>query len=145
MSQFRRCTLLICILTGRYRSIKMSLLIYDLQSEDWINTYYMLKGFLKAHRPPKVSTVMKCTNEKMTWNTQDTDLSTYVPKANVDHTISGQGTGISTLNHLATTPRANSTYLDQLSPCYYLKITITRDTLNSANSWLPYCLFTLVN
>ncbi len=29
---------------------KISLLIYDLQSEDWINTYYMLKGFLKAHR-----------------------------------------------------------------------------------------------
>ncbi len=33
---------------------KFSLLIYDLQSEDWINTYYMLKGFLKARRPPKV-------------------------------------------------------------------------------------------
>ncbi len=35
------------------------LLIYDLQSEDWINTYYMLKGFLKARRPPKVSKKMK--------------------------------------------------------------------------------------
>ncbi len=37
---------------------------------------------------------------------QDMNLSSYVPKANVDHTISGQGTGISTLDHPATTPRA---------------------------------------
>ncbi len=42
----------------------------------------------------------------MTWNTQDINLSWYVPKANVDHTISGQGTAFSTLDHLATTPRA---------------------------------------
>ncbi len=48
---------------------------------------------------------MKCTNEKMTWNTEDTNLSWYVPKANVDHTISGQGTAVSTLSHLATTTR----------------------------------------
>ncbi len=34
-------------------------------------------------------------------------VSSYVPKANVDHTISGQGTGISTLDHSATIPRAN--------------------------------------
>ncbi len=47
---------------------------------------------------------MKCTNEKMTCNTQDTNLSWYVPKANVDHTIRGQGTSI--LDHSATTPRA---------------------------------------
>ncbi len=73
-------------------TIKISFLIYDLQSEDWINTYYMLK----AHRPPKVSNEMKWTNEKMTWINQDMNLSNYVPKANVDHTISGQGTGIST-------------------------------------------------
>ncbi len=33
------------------------------------------------------------------------NLSSYVPKANVDHTISGQGTGIDTLDHSATTPR----------------------------------------
>ncbi len=84
---------------------QISLLIYDLQSEDWINTYYMLKGFLKASRPPTVTNEMKCTNEKMTWNTQDTNLNSYVPKANVDHTISGQGTGISTLDHSASTPR----------------------------------------
>ncbi len=90
-----------------YVFIKMSLLIYDLQSEDWINTYYMIKDFLKTCRPPKVSNEMKCTNEKMTWNTQDTNLSSYVPTANVDHTISGQETGISTLDHSATTPRAN--------------------------------------
>ncbi len=30
---------------------------------------------------------MKCANEKMTWNIQDTNLSWYVPKAGVDHTI----------------------------------------------------------
>ncbi len=36
---------------------------------------------------------------KMTLNTQDTNLSSYVAKANVDHTISGQVTGISTLDH----------------------------------------------
>ncbi len=83
----------------------ISLLIYDLLSQLWINTYYMLKSFLKASRPPKDE--MKCANEKMTWNTQDTNLSSYMPKANVDHTISGQGTGISTLYHSPTTPREN--------------------------------------
>ncbi len=46
-----------------------------------------------------MSNEMKCTNEKMTSNTQDTNLSSYVPKANVDHTISG------TLDHSTTTPR----------------------------------------
>ncbi len=46
-------------------SLLISLLIYDLQSKDWINAYYMLKRFLKAHMPPKVSNEMKCTNEKM--------------------------------------------------------------------------------
>ncbi len=45
---------------------------------------------------------VKCTNEKITCNTQDMNLSWYVPKANVDHTIRGQGT--STVDHLATTP-----------------------------------------
>ncbi len=35
----------------------------------------MLEGFLKACRPPKVKSEMKCTNEKMTWNTLDTNLS----------------------------------------------------------------------
>ncbi len=35
----------------------------------------------------------------MTWNT---NLSNYVPKTNVDHTISGQLTGIRTLDHSAT-------------------------------------------
>ncbi len=66
------------------------LLIYDLQSEDWINTYYMLEGFLKACMPPKVSNEMKCTNKKKTCNTPDMNLSGYVPKANVDHAISSQ-------------------------------------------------------
>ncbi len=40
---------------------------------------------------------------KVTQATQDTNLSSYVPKVNVDHTISDQGTGISTLDHSATT------------------------------------------
>ncbi len=48
---------------------------------------------------------MKCTNEKMTWNIQDMNLSWYVPKANVDHTINWQGTAVSTLDLSATTPR----------------------------------------
>ncbi len=74
----------------------------------------MLKGFLKAHMPPKVSNEMKCTNNKMTWNTQDTNLSScYVPKANVDDTLSDQGTGISILHHLATTPRADMLWKTQ--------------------------------
>ncbi len=47
---------------------------------------------------PKVSSEMKFTNEKMTWNTQDTNLRWYVSKANVDHTIRGQWTVISTLD-----------------------------------------------
>ncbi len=68
----------------------------------------MLKGFLNARMPPKLSNEMKCTNENMMWNTQDTNLSSYVPKVNIDHTISGQGTGISTLDHLATTPRTEA-------------------------------------
>ncbi len=76
----------------------------------------MLKSFLKAHRPPKVLNEMKCTNEKMTWNTQDTNRSSYVPKANVDHTISGQGTGITTLDYSATTPRAK--YVKQCIPYF---------------------------
>ncbi len=65
----------------------------------------MLKCFLKAHRQPIVSNEMRCTNKNMTRNTQDTNPSSYVAKANVDHTIRGQGTGISTLDHSATTPR----------------------------------------
>ncbi len=40
-------------------------------------------------------------------NTQNTNLSCYVPKSNMDHTISGQGTAINTLDHSATTPRFN--------------------------------------
>ncbi len=68
----------------------------------------MLKGFLKTCRQPKVSNEMKCTNEKMTWNTKHTNLSRYVPKANVDHTINGQG--ISTLDHSVTTSRAHQQY-----------------------------------
>ncbi len=84
----------------------MVILQYDLPSKDWINTYYMLKGFLKARRTPKVWNEIKWTNEKMRWNAQDMSLSSYVSKANVDHTISGQGTATSTLEHSATTPRA---------------------------------------
>ncbi len=81
------------------------LLIYDLQSEDWINTY-MLKCFLKAHKQPKVSNKMKCINKKMTWNVQDMNLSWCVHKANMDHTTSAQGTAISTLDYSVTTSMA---------------------------------------
>ncbi len=42
----------------------------------------------------------------MTWNTQDMNLSWYVPKPNGDHTISVKGTAVSTLDHAATTPRS---------------------------------------
>ncbi len=41
-------------------------------------------------------------------DTQDTNLSWYVPKANVDHTFSGQGTAVSNLDHSVTTPKANN-------------------------------------
>ncbi len=34
-----------------------------------------------------------------------------MPKANVYHTISGQGTAVSTLDHLATTPRAKMAHI----------------------------------
>ncbi len=59
---------------------------------------YILYGkcFLKA---TKVSNEMKCRNKRMTWNTQYTNLSWYMPKVNVDHTINGHGTAISTLAH----------------------------------------------
>ncbi len=36
------------------------------------------------------------------------NLSSYVPKANVDHTMSGQVTATNTLDHSATIPRAKS-------------------------------------
>ncbi len=42
----------------------------------------------------------------MTWNTKDTNLSWYVHKAHVDHTISGQETADSTLDHSDTTTSA---------------------------------------
>ncbi len=39
------------------------------------------------------------------------NLSSYVPKANVDDITSDQGTGISTLDHLATTPGAMQSFI----------------------------------
>ncbi len=41
----------------------------------------------------------------MICNPQDTNLSWYVPKANVDDTIEGKGT--SNLDHLVSTPTHN--------------------------------------
>ncbi len=61
---------------------------------DWVS---------KGTQTTQSANEIKCTNEKMTCNTQDINLSWYVPKANVDHTVRGQGT--STLDHSATTPR----------------------------------------
>ncbi len=70
-----------------------------------LNKYILYaKGLSKGTQASQMK--WKCTNEKMAWNTQDTNLSSYVPNANVDHTKSCQGTGISTLDHSATTPRA---------------------------------------
>ncbi len=60
--------------------------IYDLQSEDWINTYYD-EGHSMGTQATQSINEMKSTNEKMTLNTQDMNLSWYVPTANVDHTI----------------------------------------------------------
>ncbi len=88
---------------------------------------------------------MKCTNEKMTWNTQDTNLSWYVPKANVDHTISGQGTAISTLDHSATIPRAKGYMLkgfykgtqatQNINQMKYTNEKMTWNTQNTNLSW----------
>ncbi len=62
----------------------------------------------------------------MTWNTctQDMNLSWYVPKTNVDHTISGQGTATSTLHHLVTTPRVElaDIYQQLLLACLHMCI-----------------------
>ncbi len=92
-------------------TLKISLLIYDLQSEYWINTY-IVEGLSKGTQATKkVSSEMKCINENMTWNTQDTNLSWCVPNAYVNHTIRGQGTAISTLGHSATTSRAQYTII----------------------------------
>ncbi len=78
----------------------------------------MVKGILRAHRLPKVPNEMKCTNENMTCNTQDTILSWYVPKINVDHTIRCQGT--STLDHSATTRSSLSVIYSSTGSVLYL-------------------------
>ncbi len=80
-------------------SKQITLLIYDLQLKDWINTYYMLKGHPNVQM--KYNVQMKRWHEIpriQTW-------ARYVSKANVDYIISGQGIGISTLYHSTTTPR----------------------------------------
>ncbi len=84
---------------------KKSLLIYDLESESGINTYYMLDGFLKANRPPKISNEMKCTKNDMKYPGYEIEL---VCAKGMDHTKSGQGPAISTLDHSATTPKEES-------------------------------------
>ncbi len=50
------------------------------------------------------------------------NLSSYVPKANMDHIISGQGTVISTLDH--TTPRAKKLTLHMIQHYTYLRIVL---------------------
>ncbi len=69
-----------------------------------LNKYILYgKGFLKAHKPPKSVK----WNEMYKWKDDMKHPGyEYVPNANVDHTISGQGSAVSTLDHLATTPRA---------------------------------------
>ncbi len=97
---------------------------------------------------------MKCTNEKMTWNTQDKNLSWYVPKANVDHTISNQWIAISTLDHSATTPsalninivwhwRADETFYVTYHVCIIVKYTSGTTSgcrTSSYRSWQPQSL-----
>ncbi len=65
LSDFEMCFILfycMAIISLKQKSI----LIYDLQSEYGIYTYYMLKVLLKAHMPLKVSNEMKYINENMT-------------------------------------------------------------------------------
>ncbi len=69
-------------------------------NKDILYTKRLSKGTLATQSVNE----MKCTNEKRTRNTQDTNLSWYVPNANVDHTVRGQGTN--TLDHSTTTPRS---------------------------------------
>ncbi len=54
---------------------------YNLKIEQIHNIIF--KGFQKACKAPKLSNEIKYTNEKMTWNAQDTKLSRYVSKADV--------------------------------------------------------------
>ncbi len=60
----------------------------------------------------------------------------YVPKTNVDHTISGQGTVISTLDHLVTTPRTKYLQNIMICPLYY---PINRNNANTAILYLKLC------
>ncbi len=85
---------------------------------------------------------MKCTNEKMTSNTQDTNLSWYVPKANVDHTINSQGTTVSTLDHSATKPRAphqtlicHAAFLHRMPICF-LNLGLSPMVIHKKLIWL---------
>ncbi len=52
------------------------LLIYDLQSEDWINTYYMLKGYLSKGTQATQSVKW---NEMYKW-TDDMKYPGYEPE-----------------------------------------------------------------
>ncbi len=68
-----------------------------------LNKYILYaEGLSKGMQPTQSVNEMKCINEKMTCNTQDTNRSWYVPKANVDHTVRGQWT--ITFDHSVTTP-----------------------------------------
>ncbi len=101
--QVRAILTTICIWFHNFILPNLNRLIYLWRLHIFLILYG--KGFLKVCMPPKMSNEIKCTNERMTWNTQDTNLSWYMPKANVDHTISGQGTAISNLDHSTTTLR----------------------------------------
>ncbi len=107
----------------------------------------MLNGFLKASRPPNVSNELKSTNEKVTWNTQDTNLSSYVLNANVDHTITGEGTAISALKHSATTPRGSwySINTDTMWCTLFHQIYITQKHVNNDSTWTPHAIKLTIN
>ncbi len=103
---------------------------------------YILKGVPETRRSPKVSNEMKCTNEKMRWNTQDTNLSWYVPKVNVDHTIRVQETAISTLHHSATTPRAEGANKDKNYFLFYFYSTPLSE-MSYGKIWEIFCQYTM--
>ncbi len=74
----------------------------------WFEIQRLNKYTLYANMLSKGVQATQCVkrDEIYKWkHDMDTNLSSCVPKANVNHTISGLGTGISTLDESVTTPR----------------------------------------
>ncbi len=120
MEHIRLATRLLCNVGGHisfYTPIGVSLLkkrsVLKLFINIWfaigrLNKYILyVEGLSKGTQATQSFKWNKIYKWKMAWNTQDTNLSWYVPKVNVDHTISGQETAISTLDNSVITPRDN--------------------------------------